>query len=739
LRRVSRLVATTVLAGLAATATVLPPSAAAFTPVLRVIDGQIDPLSNGVAVDRRGDMFVAARQSFPDAPFDSTIGDKVEMRRPSGQRFGVIHGKVRPGSENYMRGQVAVTPNGRRVIIAGLYSNDGVSATPYVAEFSTATRNVIRGSTLGDTPSDLGPVAVDAAGRDMYVVATGALPIKGVIELRVDDLHRVRSFDLQRTGARPGSTVDSIAAGGPHGDVYVSVHPSGSSKSFIQVYSPEGRFVRQFFAGRDAGLAVNAVGWVFAGGPHGFDVFGPNGRLEGPEIVTPRRVVAEGFDGDGNLYALQETGDRAAFDIIKLRARRAETGMYGSGGPVFTTPELAFSFFSDDRLATFECRLLRHGYDPGPFAPCRPRYTGTQIYHNTPNGSYTFQVRAISRDGVIDPTPVSYHFTVQTAYAHARITSHPPPLTGDTSAAFAFTSSTVGATFQCRIVPFGQAAGPFSPCMSPVAYHGLAHNLYDFQVEAVTPDGYAEPLSAEYHFAVDPDPPLVSRPTIALALGQQLGATGAVPLSLAWAASDPNTPSAQITDSLQERSGPSADQLGPYATVAGAGGVGQPSAVVVASPGPTRYQFRGRAVNGLGVSGTGEDSAVVRASIIDQDAAAVTYAGGWGAAVSDAAAYDGTVTSSDATGATATLDFTGIRVGLVVATGPARGGLKVCLDPAPSSGNGGPCTHVDTSAGTATERALVYASDALDDGPHTIQVQTTSSMPVLLDGFVVLR
>jgi hypothetical protein len=165
--------------------------------------------------------------------------------------------------------------------------------------------------------------------------------------------------------------------------------------------------------------------------------------------------------------------------------------------------------------------LDRRGFGKVPFAPCRSAKT----YANTLNGWYTFEVRVISSDGVTDPTPATYQFYVGVAYAHAQITAHPARLIGQTSATFDFRADAPGApgaTFRCQLVPLGQPEAAFTPCTSPRTYIGLAHNLYDFQVEAVTSDGFAEPLPVEYQFAVDPDPPTVTTPAASLAGGQQL-------------------------------------------------------------------------------------------------------------------------------------------------------------------------------------------------------------------------
>ena len=126
---------------------------------------------------------------------------------------------------------------------------------------------------------------------------------------------------------------------------------------------------------------------------------------------------------------------------------------------------------------------------------------------------------------------------------------------------------------------------------------------------------------------------------------------GDTAIGLSWTASDPNTTGANLADSIQEHSGPSAGALGAYATVPGAGGTGHPQAAVTVTPGSTLYQFRAQAQNSLGVVGTGPDGAVVQLGLVDSADPAVTYSTAWSAPVGDASAIGGTVRASTASGA----------------------------------------------------------------------------------------
>jgi hypothetical protein len=75
-----------------------------------------------------------------------------------------------------------------------------------------------------------------------------------------------------------------------------------------------------------------------------------------------------------------------------------------SGPPAFGPGNTAtFTFTSSHTGATFECSL-----DGGPFVACTSPFTTP----NLPPGRHTLAVRSISVDGVVDPTPTVYVWTI---------------------------------------------------------------------------------------------------------------------------------------------------------------------------------------------------------------------------------------------------------------------------------------------------------------------------------------
>lgn len=75
--------------------------------------------------------------------------------------------------------------------------------------------------------------------------------------------------------------------------------------------------------------------------------------------------------------------------------------------PIMTTlPQGSFTFESNDPEATFECRL-----GTAAFADCPPNYTTPLLLP----GSHTLEVRAKDKAGNVDPSPVTFTWTVQAA------------------------------------------------------------------------------------------------------------------------------------------------------------------------------------------------------------------------------------------------------------------------------------------------------------------------------------
>jgi uncharacterized delta-60 repeat protein len=88
------------------------------------------------------------------------------------------------------------------------------------------------------------------------------------------------------------------------------------------------------------------------------------------------------------------------------------------------------------------------------------------------------------------------------------ITSGPSGITTTTTPTFAFSSSEVGSSFQCRI-----DGASFASCSSPYTIPAVAEGAHVFEVRAIDQAGNNDPTPATSSFTVDlPDPPIQGPP-----------------------------------------------------------------------------------------------------------------------------------------------------------------------------------------------------------------------------------
>lgn len=230
-------------------------------------------------------------------------------------------------------------------------------------------------------------------------------------------------------------------------------------------------------------------------------------------IVTAQYKYIENYTGEKELYDLtadpyelvnldgnpsyQTTEADLATELAALRAPPPTDTTIATGPQGMLDSRVAsFTYFSQSRLATYQCRLDVNGV-PGVWAPCG---AGGNTVGPLADGDYTFEVYGTDEYGVADPAPDTRSFTVSSSGPDASIASAPPPLTKDTTLSFGFSSQTPGATFQCELSPYPGPLAAWSACDpgSGVSYGPLTDGTYLFQVQAI--DG----------FGVASDPPASS-------------------------------------------------------------------------------------------------------------------------------------------------------------------------------------------------------------------------------------
>jgi hypothetical protein len=147
-----------------------------------------------------------------------------------------------------------------------------------------------------------------------------------------------------------------------------------------------------------------------------------------------------------------------------------------------------FTFSASQSGSTFECSL-----DGAPFGAC----TSPAAFSGLAEGSHTFDVRATDPAGNTDQTPAGFTWTVDLTAPQTTVDSGPTEPTSDPDAAFTFSSSEPGSTFECSL-----DGTPFSACTSPATYTGLAPGSHTFEVRAVDAAGNADPSPATYGWTI---------------------------------------------------------------------------------------------------------------------------------------------------------------------------------------------------------------------------------------------
>ena len=127
-----------------------------------------------------------------------------------------------------------------------------------------------------------------------------------------------------------------------------------------------------------------------------------------------------------------------------------------------------------------------------------------KAYSNLPEGSHTFEVRAVDSAGNPDPSPASRTWTVDRTPPQTQIDSGPSGPTNDATPSFGF-SSEAGASFECRLDSSQEA--DFQPCGSPKSYGPLPDGSHTFEVRATDSVGNTDPTPAMRSFTVDASAP----------------------------------------------------------------------------------------------------------------------------------------------------------------------------------------------------------------------------------------
>jgi CSLREA domain-containing protein len=176
--------------------------------------------------------------------------------------------------------------------------------------------------------------------------------------------------------------------------------------------------------------------------------------------------------------------------------------------------EATFVFSSNEPDVAFQCSL-----DGAPFTPCGndPEMVAANYFvieyafEEFQVGEHSFRVRAIDREGNIDPSPATYTWTIGGLLT--TVTSGPAYIapeapgepaeggeTEETTATFTFEASVADATFRCSL-----DFGPYVACDSgTISYSDLFVGEHVFMVYAIDSEGGEQLEPTEYGWTVLP-------------------------------------------------------------------------------------------------------------------------------------------------------------------------------------------------------------------------------------------
>ena len=148
----------------------------------------------------------------------------------------------------------------------------------------------------------------------------------------------------------------------------------------------------------------------------------------------------------------------------------------------------------------FECSL-----DGGDWVDCDGKMTS---FSGLAEGEHRFEVRAIDGNGVVDPTPASYTWTVDRTAACATIALSPSDPAQSGSAVFGFAAGEGAVRYFCALDPApGGASGPalsvYAACEATTRFDGLADGAHRLWVYALDAAGNVGTCRATFAWTID--------------------------------------------------------------------------------------------------------------------------------------------------------------------------------------------------------------------------------------------
>ena len=178
-----------------------------------------------------------------------------------------------------------------------------------------------------------------------------------------------------------------------------------------------------------------------------------------------------GTNGFCGTYSDATSGVQA----VDISVQRVGTGLYWNGS--------AFSSgFEDFQAASFSGGNWSYAFPASSFPA---------------DGSYAVHIRAHDNAGNTETGP-SRSFTIDSVAPNTTVDSGPADPSASADAAFAFSATEGGSTFEC-----GLDGGGFSACSSPKSYTSLSDGGHTFAVRAVDAAGNTDATPAQSTWSID--------------------------------------------------------------------------------------------------------------------------------------------------------------------------------------------------------------------------------------------
>ncbi|MEZ4366036.1 MAG: hypothetical protein R2939_07085 [Kofleriaceae bacterium] len=198
-------------------------------------------------------------------------------------------------------------------------------------------------------------------------------------------------------------------------------------------------------------------------------------------------VLVRGVDAAGNI------DPTPAEFTWTIDSTPPETSVTAAPRAIGNQPTSTFEFGPAEAGTTFMCSL-----DGAAFEPC----TSPLVVGPLADGDHTLVVVATDAAGNVDPTPLTYTWTVDTVPPDAALVDGPPALTGEATATIELAADEAGTTFTCVLDGGAPAA-----CSSPVEVGPLADGEHTLVVTATDAAGNVDPTPLTVTWTVDTHAP----------------------------------------------------------------------------------------------------------------------------------------------------------------------------------------------------------------------------------------